>query len=475
MIRLPSVSRGTLAWALPATLALAALALPAAAQDVAAAAPPPAPVPDKGDTTWMLVSTILVILMTLPGLALFYGGLVRAKNMLSVLMQVFVGFCVISLLWVIYGYSIAFTGPGDAATATSPFFGNLSKAFLSGVTVSSVVEGFSKGVVIPELTFVIFQLTFAAITPALIVGAVAERMKFSALLIFLVLWFTFAYLPMAHMVWWWGGPSASSAPSGFLFGKGALDFAGGTVVHINAGVAGLVAAIMVGPRTGFGRDQMTPHNLTFTLIGACLLWVGWFGFNAGSNLEANGLTAQALLNTIVATSAAALAWMFGEWILRGHPSLLGAASGAVAGLVAVTPAAGFAGTFGAIVIGFVSGVVCLWAVVWLKRVFKYDDSLDVFGVHGVGGIVGAMLTGIFANPALGGAGVYDYATDTVAAFNTGAQLVSQGTGVIVAVVWSGVVSFVILALLKAVIGLRVSVTDEQEGLDLTTHGERAYS
>jgi Amt family ammonium transporter len=468
-----------ISWKLPLMAALAGLGLalagvePSMAQDAAAAAP----VPDKGDTTWMLVSTALVIMMTIPGLALFYGGLVRAKNVLSVLMQVFVGFCVISLLWVVYGYSLAFTGAGTAEDSTllTPFIGGLSKAFLAGVTTASNVEGFSKGVVIPELTFVIFQLTFAAITPALIVGATAERMKFSATLLFLVLWFTFAYLPMAHMVWWWGGPSASSAPSGFLFAKGALDFAGGTVVHINAGIAGLVAAIMAGKRVGYGKEPMAPHNLTFTLIGACLLWVGWFGFNAGSNLEANGLTAQAFLNTITATAAAALAWMFVEWLTRGHPSLLGAASGAVAGLVAVTPAAGFAGTMGAIAIGLVAGVVCLWAVVGLKAMLGYDDSLDVFGVHGIGGIVGAMLTGVFANPALGGSGVYDYAADKVADFSAVGQIISQAWGVGTSLVWSGLVAFVILVVLKYTIGLRVEEQEEREGLDTTTHGERAYN
>ena len=458
-------------------------ALPAWAQDAAApaadaaAAVAAAPVPDKGDTTWMLVSTILVILMTIPGLALFYGGLVRAKNMLSILMQVFVGFCLISLLWVIFGYSMAFTGAATAeeATGLTPFIGGLSKIFLAGISTGSVLEGFSKGVVIPELTFVIFQLTFAAITPALIIGAVAERMKFSAVLIFITIWFVFSYLPMAHMVWWWGGPSAFSAPSGFLFAKGAIDFAGGTVVHINAGIAGLVAAIVVGPRVGFGKEAMQPHNLTFTLIGACLLWVGWFGFNAGSNLEANGLTAMALLNTIVATAAAALAWMFGEWITRGHPSALGAASGAVAGLVAVTPAAGFAGPMGAIAIGIAAGLICLWAVVWLKAIFKYDDSLDVFGVHGVGGIVGALLTGVFVNPALGGSGVYDYGADAVAAYSMSAQLTSQFWGVMVAVIWSAIVSLVALYAIKFTIGLRVTEQEEREGLDITTHGERAYN
>jgi Amt family ammonium transporter len=438
----------------------------AAAEAPAAAAPPAI---NKGDTTWMLVSTILVILMTLPGLALFYGGLVRAKNILSVLMQVFAGFSLISILWVVYGYSLAFTGAGKAedVTALTPYIGTLDKMMLAGVTIESAAESFTKGVFIPELSFVIFQLTFAAITPALIVGAIAERMKFSSVLAFLVLWFTFSYLPMAHMVWWWGGPSAADAPSGLLFGMGALDFAGGTVVHINAGIAGLVCALVLGKRIGYGKDNMAPHNLTLTLIGGCLLWVGWFGFNAGSNLEANGLTAQAILNTIVATAAAALAWMFVEWMTKGHPSLLGAVSGAVAGLVAITPAAGLAGAGGAIILGAVAGVVCLWAVVSLKAMLGYDDSLDVFGVHGVGGIVGALGTAIVAAPSLGGFGVGEYAIGT--------QIVTQAKAVVVCVLWSGVVSFVALMVVKMFFGLRVTEQAEREGLDIATHGERAYN
>ena len=454
------------------TLFLGALGTVAAfAQEAAPAAAAAAPVPDKGDTAWMLISTILVILMTIPGLALFYGGLVRAKNMLSILMQVLAGFCMIALLWVIYGYSLAFSGAGTAeeATALTPFIGGLGKIFLLGVNPSSVAETFTQGVYIPELTFVVFQLTFAAITPALIVGAVAERMRFGSVMFFLALWFTFSYLPIAHMVWWWGGPSAASAPSGYLFGIGALDFAGGTVVHINAGIAGLVAAIVVGPRVGFMKENMAPHNLTFTLIGACLLWVGWFGFNAGSNLEANGLTAQALLNTITATAAAALAWSAAERIVRGHASLLGAASGAVAGLVAITPAAGLAGTMGAIFLGAVAGVVCLWAVISLKPMLKYDDSLDVFGVHGIGGMVGALGTAIVASPALGGFG------PGAEAYSAGSQFFIQLTAVVVAVVWSGVVSFVALLIVKAVMGLRLTEAAEREGLDITSHGERAYN
>ncbi|HRO14209.1 MAG TPA: ammonium transporter [Paracoccus sp. (in: a-proteobacteria)] len=460
----------------PLLLAAVTATLIASAAMAQTAAPPP--VPDKGDTVWMMVSTLLVILMTVPGLALFYGGMVRARNMLSVLTQVFAGFCVVALLWVIYGYSLAFTGPADAASAgpLSPFVGGLSKLGLAGVGTDSVVEGFSKGVVIPELTWVIFQLTFAALTPALIVGAVAERMKFSAVLALIVIWFTFAYLPMAHMVWFWGGPSAHDARSGFLFAQGALDFAGGTVVHINSGVAGLVAALMVGPRLGYRKDLIVPHNLTFTMIGACLLWVGWFGFNAGSNLEANGVAAQAMLNTIVAPAAAALAWMGGEWLLKGHPSLLGAVSGAVAGMVAITPAAGFAGTMGAIAIGLIGGFVCMWAVIWLKQRLGYDDSLDVFGIHGVGGIVGALLTGVFADPGFGGAGIFDYGANAVAEYHMGTQIVAQATGVVVAMVWSALVTFAALTVIRAALGgLRVDAAAEREGLDLTTHGERAYN
>ncbi len=437
----------------------------AMADEVAAA-----PVPDKGDTAWMMVSTLLVILMIIPGLALFYGGLVRAKNMLSVLAQVFAIFCVISILWVVYGYSLAFTDGGSL----NSFVGGLSKMFLAGVDTAVTVETFSKGVVIHEMMFMVFQLTFAAITVALIVGGFAERIKFSALLVFSVLWFTFSYLPMAHMVWFWGGPSAYDAPAGFLFAKGALDFAGGTVVHINAAMAALVGAIVVGKRVGYGRDPMPPHNLVMTMIGGSLLWVGWFGFNAGSNLEATGTAVLAMLNTIVATAAAALSWMFAEWVLRGKPSLLGAVSGAVSGLVAVTPAAGFAGPMGAIVLGLVTGAACLWGVTGLKHMLGYDDSLDVFGVHGIGGIIGAIGTGILVNPALGGSGVYDYAAGAVAEYSS-AQVMSQLWGVGVAVVWSGVVSFVLFTLLKMTMGLRVSQDEEREGLDTVSHGERAYS
>ena len=413
-----------------------------------------APLPDKGDTAWMLLSTLLVILMIVPGLSLFYGGLVRAKNMLSVLSQVFAIFALVSILWVAYGYTLAF---GDGG-ALNWMIGDLSKLFLAGVTPDSTAATFSDGVVIPELAFVAFQLTFAAITCALIVGGFAERIRFGALLAFSALWFTFSYLPVAHMVW---------ATGGYLFEMGALDFAGGTVVHINAGVAALVGAIVIGKRIGYGREAMAPHNLPMTMIGASLLWVGWFGFNAGSNLEATGGAALALLNTIVATGAAALSWMYAEWLLRGKPSMLGIASGAISGLVAVTPAAGLVGPMGAIVLGALAGVVCLWAVSGLKKSLGYDDSLDVFGIHAVGGIVGALGTGIFVSPALGGVGVDDYSMM--------GQVMTQATGVLVTVAWSGIVSFVLFKLIDATMGLRVTEEDEREGLDTTTHGERAYN
>ncbi len=449
-------------------------AAPAAAAEAAPAAP--APTLSKADNAWVLVSAALVILMSIPGLALFYGGLVRTKNMLSVLMQVFVTFSLISLLWVIYGYSAAFT-EGNA------FFGVLDKLFLKGITPDSLGATFSKGVAISELTFVVFQGAFAAITCGLIVGAFAERAKFAAVLVFMVIWFTLSYIPMAHMVWYWAGPDAyidaaaadaAGKTAGFLFQKGALDFAGGTVVHINAAVAGLVGAYMVGKRTGLGNVSMAPHSLTFTMIGASLLWFGWFGFNAGSALEASGGAALAMVNTWVATAAAALSWMFAEWMLKGKPSMLGAASGAVAGLVAITPAAGFVGVMGAIIIGLLAGVVCLWGVNGLKKLLGADDSLDVFGVHGVGGILGAMLTGVFADPALGGSGVYDYVANAVGPYDMTAQLISQAWGVGTVIVWSGVVSLVAYKLVDIVIGLRVPEEEEREGLDLTSHGETAY-
>ncbi len=423
----------------------------------------------------MLVATVLVIFMSIPGLALFYGGLVRSKNMLSVLMQVFSIFSLIAVLWVLYGYSVAFTSNTNAAL--DPFFGGFSKVFLNGVGVGAYVETFSKGVVIPELIFAMFQLTFAAITCALIVGGFAERMKFSAVMIFSALWFTFAYLPMAHMVWYWGGPSAYDAPSGFLFAKGAIDFAGGTVVHINAGIAGLVAAIVIGKRTGYGKVSMAPHSLTMTLIGASMLWVGWFGFNAGSNLEANDYAVLAFANTLFATAVAAVVWTLVEWAVKGKASLLGAVSGAIAGLVGITPACGFVGLGGALVIGVAVAIVCFFAVTWLKAKLGYDDALDAFGVHGIGGIIGAILTGVFVNPALGGAGVVDYSTDPAGtvAYDLAAQVTSQLWGVGVAVVWSGVVTFVLLKVLDLIIGIRVTEEAEREGLDLAEHNERAYN
>lgn len=435
-----------------------------------------APVPNKGDTAWMIVATLLVSMMTIPGLALFYGGLVRTKNMLSVLMQVFTVFSLCMVLWVLYGYSLAFT-EGNA------FFGGFSKIFLKGITVDSVAATFSKGVVIPELIYVFFQATFAAITPALILGAFAERMKFSAVLAFIVLWFTFAYLPIAHMVWYWAGPDAytdadaaakAGATAGFLFQKGAIDFAGGTVVHINAAIAGLIGAFMVGKRVGYGRESMAPHSLTMTMIGASLLWVGWFGFNAGSNLEATGLAALAFGNTMTATAAAALSWLFAEWFLKGKPSMLGAASGAVAGLVAITPACGWVGIGGALVIGLMAGVICLWGVNGLKKMLGADDALDVFGVHGVGGILGALMTAIFANPDLGGVGVYDYVANKVADYSTSTQMISQLWAVGTTLLWSGIVSIIAYKLVDMVIGLRVTEDEERQGLDTISHGESAY-
>jgi ammonium transporter, Amt family len=410
-----------------------------------------APVVDKGDVAWMLTSTLLVLLMTVPGLALFYGGLVRSKNVLSVLMQVMTVFSLLLLLWVAYGYSLAFNGGG-------PFIGNLDKVFLRGVTKDTLAATFTAGVSLPEYVFVAFQATFAGITGALIVGSFAERMRFRAVLLFAALWFTFAYLPIAHMVWY--------GPDGYLFAKGALDFAGGTVVHINAGIAGLVGAYLVGPRLGFGRESMKPHNVTFTMVGAALLWVGWFGFNAGSNLEANSGAALAFINTLLATAAAVLAWLAVEAILRGHASMVGGASGAVAGLVGITPACGTVGPMGAIVVGAVASLCCVWGVTGLKKLLRADDALDVFGVHGIGGIVGALLTGVFTAPALGGTGA--------AGFSIGHQLGVQALGVGITLVWSGLVSVLAYFVVKAVFGLRVSPEAEREGLDITSHGESAY-
>ena len=406
---------------------------------------------NKGDVAWMMTATVLVIAMTIPGLALFYGGLVRAKNMLSVLMQVFVVFSLITVLWAIYGYSIAFTGTGQ-------FFGSFEKIFLKGVTPASLADTFSEGIKIPEYVFIAFQATFAAITCALIVGSFAERIKFSAVLLFSVIWFTFSYLPVAHMVWY---------AEGLLFKDGALDFAGGTVVHINAGVAGLVGAYLVGKRLGYGKEAMPPHSLTLTMVGASLLWVGWFGFNAGSALEANSTAALAVINTLLATGAATLSWIAGEAMSKGKASMLGAASGAVAGLVAVTPAAGTVGPMGAILLGLIAGLVCLWGVNGLKRLMGADDALDVFGVHGVGGIVGALLTGVFTAPWLGGTGAED--------FSIASQVVIQAKGVIITILWSGVVSLIAYKLVDMMLGLRVTDEEEREGLDIVSHGESAYT
>ncbi|AWI55684.1 ammonia channel protein (plasmid) [Aquabacterium olei] len=465
---------------LAAAALAAACVTPAHAQDAAtavtAAASAVAPVVNKGDATWIIVATVLVIMMAVPGLPLFYGGMVRAKNMLSVMMQVMITFSLLGMLWCLYGYSLAFT-EGNA------FFGGFDKAFLRGVTVDTLAATFTKGVAIPEYLYVAFQMTFAAITPALIIGSLAERVKFSALLLFMVLWFTFSYLPLAHMVWFWAGPDAytsaeaaeaAGATAGFLFQKGAIDFAGGTVVHINAAMAGLVGAFMIGRRTGFGKEPMPPHSLTMTMIGASLLWVGWFGFNVGSNLEVSSTAGLAFINTFLATCAATVSWTLVEWVAKGKPSMLGAASGAIAGLVAITPACGFVGPMGGMVIGLLAGVVCYWGVNGLKSMLGVDDSLDVFGVHGVGGILGALLTGVFASPALGGTGVYDYVSNSVAAYDMAAQMMSQLWGVGVAVVWSGVVSFVAFKVVDLTLGLRVSEDEEREGLDLSSHGERAY-
>lgn len=467
----------------PLAVPPAAPAAAAAAAPAPAAAPAAAPVPNKGDTGFMMVCAILVILMTIPGLALFYGGLVRSKNMLSVLMQVFMVFSLVVVLWCIYGYSLAFT-EGNA------FFGTFARAFLNGIWdpatgTFAVAATFSKGVVIPEFVFVAFQGTFAAITCALIVGAFAERAKFSAVLAFVVLWFTFAYIPAAHMVWFWTGPdmitdaasvAVEAAKAGWIYQKGALDFAGGTVVHINAAVAGLVGAIMIGKRVGYGRESMAPHSLTMTMIGASLLWVGWFGFNAGSSMEAGDLAALAFVNTMLATAAATLSWVFGEWITKGKPSMLGGASGAVAGLVAITPAAGFVGPMGGLVIGLLAGIVCLWGVTGLKRLIGADDSLDVFGVHGVGGILGAILTGVFAAPQLGGQGIFDYVTNKISTdpYSIGHQVWVQAQAVGTTILWSAIVSVIAYKLVDIVIGLRVPEEEEREGLDITSHGEQAY-
>ena len=457
-------------------------AAPAAATEAPAAA---APVPNKGDTAWMMVATIIVIMMAIPGLALFYGGLVRSKNMLSVLMQVMVTFSMIVVLWFVYGYSLAFT-EGNA------FFGGLDRFMMKGIWDNAAgtfanAATFSKGVYIPEVVFAAFQASFAAITCALIVGSFAERMKFSAVLAFMAIWFTFSYAPMAHMVWFWMGPDAyaskevadaMTAKAGWIWQSGALDFAGGTVVHINAAVAGLVGAYMVGKRVGYGKEAFTPHSLTLTMVGASLLWVGWFGFNAGSALEANGFAALAFINTFAATAIAVLAWCVGEALMKGKASMLGAASGAVAGLVAITPACGNVGIGGALVIGAVAGFACLWGVTGLKKLLGADDSLDVFGVHGVGGIIGALLTGVFNAPSLGGPGyVADWVTVamvTPADYSIAAQVWVQAKAVLTTVVWSGVVSIIAFKVVDLVIGLRVPEDEEREGLDISSHGETAY-
>ena len=478
LLQLAPVALGLLA---TGAAALAQTAEPAAA--VASAAP--ALVPNKGDTAWMMVSTLLVILMTIPGLALFYGGLVRSKNMLSVLMQVMVTFSMIVVLWFVYGYSLAFT-EGNS------FIGGLDRLFMKGIwdnaagTFSNAAT-FSKGVVIPEIVFAAFQATFAGITGALIVGSFAERAKFAGVLAFMVLWFTFSYLPIAHMVWFWAGPDAYTsadlveklnASAGMIWQWGALDFAGGTVVHINAAVAGLVGAYFIGKRIGYGRESMAPHSLTLTMVGASLLWVGWFGFNAGSALEANGFAALAFINTFGATAAAVLGWSIGEAIHKGKASMLGAASGAVAGLVAITPAAGNVGIGGALAIGLISGFAGLWGVTGLKKMLGADDSLDVFGVHGVCGILGAILTGVFNSPALGGPGyVADWVTATAitqADYSIAAQVWTQTKAVLVTVVWSGVVSYAAYFIVDKTIGLRVTEEAEREGLDISSHGETAY-
>lgn len=464
-----------------AASSVAAVVAPAT-EAVAPVAAAPAPVPNKGDTSWMLAATLLVIMMAIPGLALFYGGLVRSKNMLSMLMQVFTIFAMICVLWAIYGYSLAFT-TGNA------FIGGFDRLFLHGIfdpATGSVANAatFSKGVVIPEFIFVAFQATFAAITVALVVGAFAERMKFSAVLLFSALWFTFAYLPIAHMVWFWAGPDAytdqaaadaANATAGWLFAKGALDFAGGTVVHINAAIAGLVGAFMVGKRIGYGKEAMTPHSLVMTMIGASLLWVGWFGFNAGSALEAGGTATLAFANTLLATAAAVMTWLAAEWMLKGKPSLLGAASGAVAGLVAITPACGWVGIGGGLAIGALAGVVCFWGVTGLKKLLGADDALDVFGIHGIGGILGALLTGVFNNWGMGGTGIVDYVNNTIVDTSIGSQVWIQAQAVLTTVVWSAVVAFICYKLVDLTIGLRVPEEAEREGLDTTSHGERAYN
>jgi Amt family ammonium transporter len=468
--------------------------LPALALALFAAPAYAAPAINKADTTWMMTATVLVLVMTVPGLSLFYGGLVRSKNMLSMLTQVFYTVCAVFVLWVLYGYSLVFTGGSD-------FIGGFSKAFLGGIAPDTAGGTFSVGVAIPEAVFVMFQMTFAAITACLILGAVAERTKFAAIALFMPLWIVFIYFPIAHMVWYWAGPDAVDAAAkavaaaadpaakakaqaaldavmadgGYLFKAGAIDFAGGTVVHINSGIAGFVGCLVVGKRIGYGKDIMAPHSLVMTMIGACLLWFGWFGFNAGSNLEAAGSAIVAFTNTFIATAACALSWMFVEWIVKGKPSMLGVVSGAVAGLVAVTPASGFAGAMGSLVLGLVAGVVCFFFCTTVKNTFKYDDALDVFGVHCIGGIVGALATGILVNPALGGTGVFDYVANKVGDYDMAAQMISQIKAVVITLLWSGIGSAILWKLVDIIVGLRPAPEKEREGLDISDHGERAYS
>ena len=468
--------------------ATALMAHPALAQAAAnaPASPIPAPTMNKGDNTWMLVSTLLVLMMSVPGLAVFYGGLVRTKNMLSVLTQVLMIVCMVGVIWVCWGYSEAFTS-GNA------FVGNpLTKLFLKGVDANAQAATFSNGVYIPELTYVLFQMTFAMITPALIIGSFAERVKFSPLMLFVALWVTLVYFPIAHMVWYWDGPdavaaaalkgadalNAVNADAGWLFQKGALDFAGGTVVHINAGIAGLVGCLIIGKRIGYGTEAMPPHSLTMTMIGASLLWVGWFGFNAGSNLEASSIASVAFMNTMIATAAAGMSWLLTEQIVKGKPSLLGAASGVVAGLVAVTPASGFAGTMGSVILGLMVSPICFFFVTVVKNKFGYDDSLDVFGVHCIGGITGAIMTGILDNPAFGGQGIADYSTKpgtmVAGTYDMAGQVWIQCQGVITTLLWSGIISAILFFVIDKIWGLRVSPEVEHEGLDIAEHGERAY-
>ncbi len=495
---LPSRKTGLKALGLALT-GVALCACAAYAQDAAPAAAA-APIPNKGDTAWLLISSALVLMMSIPGLALFYGGLVRTKNMLSVLTQVFAIVSLVGVLWTLYGYSEAFTSGGGL----NDFVGGFSKAFLKGVDSSSTAATFSNGVVVPEYAYFVFQMTFAMITPALIVGAFAERIKFSAVMLFILLWVTLIYFPIAHMVWYWGGPDAigdaakelakasgdvakaaaqakldaANADAGMVFKWGALDFAGGTVVHINAGIAGLVGCIMIGKRIGYGKEVLAPHSLTMTMIGASLLWVGWFGFNAGSNLEANGVTALAFVNTMVATAGAALSWLLVEWAVKGKPSLLGLVSGAVAGLVAVTPASGYAGPIGSLVLGLLVSPICLFFVSTVKNKFGYDDALDVFGVHCIGGITGALATGILVAPSLGGVGITDYANfehANAGTYDMATQMIAQLKAVCTTLVWSGVGSAILYKVVDLIVGLRPTPDQEREGLDLADHGERAYN